>query len=134
MKSLIVAIAILALSACGAPPMAEELAPFARQFEKLAAERGLEVEASPMILDDKKNFEGSAIGRCERGYIRISKQYFESQTDNAVLRLVLHEQGHCALGLKHYGKNEIMSEVARGGSHFKNNREALLDRYFKDLN
>jgi hypothetical protein len=113
--------------------MAEELAPFARQFEELAEERGIAVKASPMVLDDKKNFKGNAVGFCERGYIRISRQYFDSQTDNAVLRLVLHEQGHCAFGLKHYGKNEIMSAVARGGSHFKNNREALLDRYFKGV-
>lgn len=94
----------LALSACGqVAPSGHDplLAPYAEEFERLALERGLGVKASTMVLSGLDGKKGVCIRSGSKRWIEIDSNYFDRATPDAILILVLHEQGHCVLDRAH---------------------------------
>lgn len=131
----------LALSACGAavPETSPELVEYGAIFEREANLRGLGHKAVPMVLVKEfsvgqrgKHVQGLCIVRGASRWIEIREGFVKASFRHEVEMLVMHEQGHCALGLSHSDslEAEIMGKDLMPSSLFKNNRDAVLDELF----
>lgn len=121
MKNKIIILAVLALStACGSAKVNHhtdpELQPFADAFVAQAKERGIEVEAVPMIFEE--GLEKIA-GRCHfdadgNHHVGVNREYWEKLNSPEYqaykLSIVMHEQGHCVFDLDHVDGSEIMGK------------------------
>lgn len=101
---------LLAVSACGKAPVSSspELLPYIEEFETLARDSGLEIHGAPMVLVDKfeRKMPKNVLALCIKGgdnvnHIQVLKSTFIHYNRDSLLAITLHEQGHCALGLKH---------------------------------
>jgi hypothetical protein len=127
----------VALSACGdrSGHMDEELESYASTFELEASRHGVKAKAVNMMIVKQfssDSIEG-AVGVCyvsRRGRrIEILKSMWDAASDVRREALVMHEQGHCALGLKH-SKGGIMKPTVLAVDVYKQYRAHFLAELF----
>lgn len=116
-------LSMLLAGACGAEmdhgAMDSELEPYANQVTELAEAHGVKAPTMTGMIFDAKEIRRAmpdspyTVGMCRVGPTRkqiyIDRKAWNKYSEQMRLRLVLHEQGHCAWLLGHTDHDGIMN-------------------------
>ena len=116
---------------------------YANEFIAEGAKRGVSVDLNKMLSLRYGKTSAGADGTCKRFKptgqyeITINKRILNAAnyTRLHIKALVFHELGHCALGLKHSGDNNIIMHrsITRSQRYFKDNWDYLMDQLFDNV-
>jgi len=113
----------------------DEFYPFVIEYENNLHRFGLDSKIGNLRsinISFVPNMPRGEIGMCYyfTDSIEVNKDYWDRANINERDELIVHELGHCVLGLNHSAPTSIMQAVGVLSNYYKINYSYLTNRYF----